>query len=111
MELPNFNRALIDRDKVVGYLLNPVHPDNGGKATFFSSLGFTPDEWFRLAGALRELAARGTVAKILASAHGVKYIVDGRIDRPDGQSPVVRTVWIVEQVAEAPRLVTAYPRR
>jgi hypothetical protein len=26
-------------------LLNPAHPDNAGKAAFFFSLGFNPDEW------------------------------------------------------------------
>jgi len=35
MMLPNGNLATVDRDKIVEYLLNREHPDNGGKAEFF----------------------------------------------------------------------------
>ena len=40
MILPNAEKAIVERDKIVDYLLNAAHPDNGGKATFFESLGF-----------------------------------------------------------------------
>jgi hypothetical protein len=32
MKLPNADKAIIDREKIADYLLNPAHPDNGGKA-------------------------------------------------------------------------------
>jgi len=35
MNLPNAGEAVVEREKIVGYLLNPAHPDNGGKAEFF----------------------------------------------------------------------------
>jgi hypothetical protein len=57
MRLPNAERALVEREKVESYLLNPAHPDNGGKASFFISLGFCADKWPVLAEALRQLAA------------------------------------------------------
>ncbi|MEJ7712567.1 MAG: DUF6883 domain-containing protein [Pyrinomonadaceae bacterium] len=35
MMLPNAHLALVERGKITEYLLNPAHPDNGGKAPFF----------------------------------------------------------------------------
>jgi hypothetical protein len=109
MKLPSAHLAIVDREKITEYLLNPAHPDNGGKATFFQIHGFESGEWSALAAALRGLAAAGEVTKSLESSHGNKYIVDGRIDTPSGKSPMVRTVWIVDRGLLAPRLVTAYP--
>ncbi len=109
MKLPNANLAIVDPDKISGYLLNPAHPDNGGKAPFFLALGFRQDHWQALAAALRKLAGTSPVAKKMESPHGLKYILDGKIETPIGRSPTVRTIWIVDAGAETPRLVTAYP--
>jgi hypothetical protein len=111
MMLPNAGRAVVDQEKVTAYLLNPRHPDNGGKAPFFLSLGFRADDWLTMARALRQLAAAFPVGKTLASAHGRKYVLDGRIETPSGATPMVRTVWIVDTGQQTPRLVTAYPRQ
>ncbi|MCL5020629.1 MAG: hypothetical protein M1339_02980 [Bacteroidetes bacterium] len=58
MKLPNLDKAIIDREKIVDYLLNPAHPDNGGKSEFFHSLGFNRYDWQAFAGALRRLCER-----------------------------------------------------
>ncbi len=110
MNLPNAHLAVVDREKITDYLLNPAHPDNGGKARFFVELGFSADEWRSLAGVLQRLGASFPVTGRVESPHGVKYIVDGRIETPSGESPTVRTVWIVDIGNDKPRLVTAYPR-
>jgi hypothetical protein len=110
MTLPNAHLAVVEQEKVVAYLLNPTHPDNGGKATFFQMLGFELDNWLDLAAALRQLALGGKVAKTVESPHGNKYVVEGRIESPSGRSPMVLSVWIVDRGLKAPRLVTAYPR-
>ena len=34
MKLPNAHLAIVQQEKVKEYLLNPAHPDNGGKAAF-----------------------------------------------------------------------------
>ena len=111
MNLPNAHLAVVEQEKVCGYLLNPAHPDNGGKANFFVALGFQIENWRALANALRELAESSPAGKSLASAHGTKYILDGRIGTPGGKKPWVRTVWIVDRGAQRPRLVTAYPHQ
>jgi hypothetical protein len=33
-------KTLVAKEKIEDYLLNGAHPDNGGKAQFFDSLGF-----------------------------------------------------------------------
>jgi hypothetical protein len=110
MKLPNVLLAIVEPGKIVDYILNPAHPDNGGKARFFSSLGFGRNDWGPLAAALRNVAESHPIAKSMASPHGRKYIVDGRIETPCGKAPLVRTVWIVDLGLDRPRLVTAYPR-
>ena len=110
MKMPNSHNAVVDAEKITGYLLNPEHPDNGGKARFFLELGFSREGWPVLAAAFQKLAAAGSVVNNMETPHGGKYIVDGRIASPSGKTPVVRTIWIVDRGVESPRLVTAYPR-
>jgi hypothetical protein len=109
MKLPNAHLAIVDREKVTKYLLNPAHPDNGGKAAFFTALGFEPGAWPVFAQALRGLAETGIVKKTVDSVHGRKYIVDGQIEPALGTPRAVRSVWIVDRGSQAPRVVTAYP--
>ena len=109
MRLPNARLALVAREKIADYLLNAAHPDNGGKAEFFASLGFRREEWELLARAFRGLATATEVMARLESAHGMKYIWEGTIETPSGKAPRVRTIWIVDRGRNCPRLVTAYP--
>lgn len=109
MKLPRADRARVDESKIRLYLLNAEHPDNGGKAAFFTALGFSTEEWELLATALVELAQRHDVIRVLESQHGSKYIVDGALAPPSGVRRAVRTVWITDAGADVARLVTAYP--
>ena len=111
MKLPGANQAVVGREKITDYLLNPAHPDNGGKAEFFLSLGFSRDHWETLAAALKNLAAAGDATASTDSLHGQKYVIVGRIDSPGGQTPLVQSIWIVDKGQTAARLVTAYPRK
>ena len=108
--MPNAQNATASREKIVDYLLNPAHPDNGGKAEFFTQLGFRREQWEILATALRNLAASGEVTRAAESPHGRKYVIVGRIQSPGGKTPEVRTIWIVDKGLDTARLVTAYPR-
>jgi len=110
MKVPNAELATVEREKVVRYLLNDTHPDNGGKSAFFHALGFDRDAWSLLATALQDLVRTNEITKAVESAHGSKYIVDGRLTAPAGESRMVRSVWIVDRGSTTPRLVTAYPR-
>ena len=111
MKLPNAELAVVPERKLTHYLLNPAHPDNGGKADFFGKLGFRSSEWETLAAALRELARTSPVGLQAESPHGRKYVIVGRIESRDGKSALVQTIWMVDTGTDVARLVTAYPRQ
>ena len=113
MKLRNAHLAVVDRGKVLDYLLNEAHPDNGGKARFFALLGFSRDDPERLMEALRDVAEHGELAIGGESIHGEKFVVDGWLSAHTQESRQwpVRTVWIVDRGKDAPRLITAYPRK
>lgn len=108
MMLPGGNQAFVDHSKISDYLLCESHPDGRGKASFFMRFGFRPMQWEDLAEALRAVGASNRVVGVVESAYGKRYIVDGPLKAPDGRTPMIRTVWIVES-EHPPRLVTAYP--
>ena len=107
----NAHLAVVDRQKIVDYLLNSAHPDNGGKAQFFESLGFSAGLPELLIDALRAVAQTGEVVERVESTHGEKYVVEGPVlsQTDSSHSRMVRTIWIVDRGLDAPRLVTAYP--
>ncbi len=109
--LPNAERAIIDPRKITGYLLNPRHPDGASKAQFFARFGFDLDKPDVLADALREHARAHPARELKRTAYGVTYAVEGPLPAPDGRTPRVRSVWIVLEGEDAPRLVTAFPAR
>lgn len=113
VKLRNAHLAVVDRGKVLDYLLNEAHPDNGGKARFFAMLGFSREHPERLMNALRDVAEHGEVVKSAESVHGAKYVVDAWLSahtQESRRSPV-RTIWIIDRGGDAPRLVTACPAR
>lgn len=111
--LPSAGQAYTEKAKVAGYLLDPEHPRNEGKAEFFFRHGFSREAWEVLAEALLRHARDDRLEEARDGHHGTKYVVEGPIASPDGREPKVRSVWIVESGTGslAPRLVTAYPRR
>ena len=112
MKLPNAHLALIPTEKLRAYLLDPTHPDNGGKAAFFFHFGFTADDPDRLAHALRNLAQNTEVTQTSAGyAAAVRYIIDGPLETPTGRTPLVRSIWVMEPGQTLPRLITAYPAK
>jgi hypothetical protein len=109
MELPNAKLAIVEQRKIIDYLLNPGHSENGGKAHFFTSLGYSVEQWLIMADALRAVALQGVVSGTSETIHGKKFVVDGVLAAPDGRTAQIRSIWIVDRGVAAPRLVTAYP--
>ncbi len=106
--LPSAEKAEVPRRKVVAYLLNPEHPDGWGKAAFFTRFGFSKQAWNTLAAALRKHVLENDVASVVKTTLGVRYVIEGPIEAPNGRTPNVRSVWFQEGNLP-PRLVTAYP--
>ena len=109
MKLPNVEDARVDRTKIVDYLLALEHQEGAAKAAFFLRLGFTATDWQTFADALISHARVCPVSKLSESRFGTKYQVDGPLHCPDGRSPAIRAVWIVDVGTDFPRLVTAHP--
>jgi hypothetical protein len=109
MKLPDANKLVVEREKIVDYLLNPAHRFGGSKARFFDRFGFESEHWQRLAEALRIHGQTHEVKRVRQTGFGPRFEVEGRLNAPDGRSPRVRSVWQQDHGAVAPRLITAYP--
>src|SRR5215472_11099541 len=107
--LPNAHAAFVADAKIRDYLLNPRHPDNGGKAVFYTSFGFTLRAWPKLAEALRQHAVTHSVTRIRPNPYGTRYEIHGRLESPDRSNPFVWSVWVIDPSGGNPRFVTAYP--
>ena len=109
MKLPNSDKAGVEREKIVDYLLNPAHRYGACKARFFSGFGFRANKWEELAEALLVHGQTQGVKRTRQTGYGPRYEVEGRLRAADGRSPRVRSVWQWDKGAVAPRLITAYP--
>ena len=109
MKLPNHEKAVVRRGKIVDYLLSRVHKDGHAKAEFFESFGFYAAQWEILSEALKRHVAENEVKKSETSPFGMRYIIDGELETPDGRRPAVRAVWFIEHGSDTPYLATAYP--
>ena len=109
MNLPHGGHARVERRKIVDYLLAIEHPDGGTKARFFGRFGFSVENWIVLADALILHGRSGQVTAMVPSPWGVRYHVEGPLRTPRGDSPRIRTVWMVEKGTISPRLITAHP--
>ncbi len=109
MKLPNADKLVVEREKIVDYLLNPAHRYGASKARFFTEFGFRIEAWAQLAEALREHGRTHDVARVNETGFGPRYAVEGDLNTPVGRRPRVRTVWQMDEGAVAPRLISAYP--
>ena len=107
MKLPNHENALVEEQKITAYLLS--EENSGGKEAFFTAFGFTITQWEILKDSLIAHAAEHEIALTSERPHGIKYIIEGEMQTPDGRLPQIRSVWIMDTGKDAPRLVTAYP--
>lgn len=109
MKLPDAEKLVVEREKIVEYLLNPAHRYGASKARFFTEFGFRVEEWERLAEALLEHGRTHEVARERKTGFGPRYEVEGELNTPSGRRPHIRTVWQMDEGAVASRLITAYP--
>ena len=109
MKLPNASQLIAERDKVLEYLLNPLHRFGAAKERFFTAFGFRADTWQILAEALREHGRTHDLVRAYETGFGRRYVVEGELNSPAGRRPRVRSVWQFDKGTIAPRLITAYP--
>jgi hypothetical protein len=89
MKLPNAISAVVEREKVVDYLLNRAHRYGASKAEFFFKYGFLLDKWEVLAQALLEHGQKHDVVNVTETGafpdrRGVALTRRPGSVRPDG---------------------------
>lgn len=109
MKLPNANLVTVEREKIVDYLLNPLHRHGASKARFFGDFGFRSSDWERLAEALQRHGQTHEVVRQRETPFGPRFEVQRRLVAVDGRQPCVSTIWQWDKGEVAPRLITAYP--
>ena len=109
MRLPNVEQAVIEPQKLHGYLLSASHPVGRFKARFFNALGYVAEHWQEFDADLRtqHLTEDAEFSETLPDGQlfTIRAILNGR----NGQSAAVRSVWFVPTLGAIPRFVTAYP--
>lgn len=107
MKVPNAERAVVDRDKLTAYCLNPTHEVGGHKARVFASaLGLKVENTDVLQDALL-FAVRTEEAEQVEHPYGEVFVVDFALEHAN-RSATVRSVWIIDRESEIPRLVTCF---
>ena len=108
MKLPNGDRAVVELAKLSDYCLNERHLRGRHKARVFASaLGITSEDAEVLQQRLLDAAAEEDATLGERDDYGQRYVLDFLMTGPKG-SATVRSVWIVLENQNAPRLLTCY---
>ena len=107
-QLPNAGNAVLDDAKIARYLLNDAHPQNQGKAKFFTMFGFRLANWHELRKALLDHPHNNPVVRQTTFQYGEMYEVGCSIASPDGRNPCIRSFWAIEPPSTDPKFITAY---
>lgn len=109
MKLPYRKNAYIPKAKLTSYLLSETHSDGKQKSKLFRIFGFNETNIPVLEESLLKIAHTQEVRNTVESIHGTKYVIDGKIEAPNGRIINLKTIWIIEPNQKSPRFVTAYP--
>jgi hypothetical protein len=102
--------CIVAPEKIAKYLLDLGHRDGAAKAKFFIGGGFSPDEPEALAEALKRHFRENKPSERQSDRFGgERIVIDAPMEVPDGRSPMVRSVWGIDEDQTVPRLLTAYP--
>ena len=108
VKLPSGDQALVEEPKLRDYVLNARHPVGRHLAAlFWDLLGIGTGNMEVLESALLRAAATEPVTREVRTGYGVKYEMRFELSSPRGNRPV-RAVWIIEEGATRPRLVTCF---
>ena len=107
--LPNAEKAVIDSEKLQGYILSFAHPVGRFKAAFFRRLCYSTENWEVFEQHLRDLILSQDVTRIEESRYGQKFIVEGIMVSPAGTKVQIVTVWVILKGESIPRFITVYP--
>ncbi|MDA0988638.1 MAG: hypothetical protein O2783_05835 [Chloroflexi bacterium] len=107
--LPNAENAIVDAQKLRGYVLSTAHPAGRFKAAFFARFGYSDGNWEDFERDLRGLILSTDVIRVEESRYGQKFVVEGSLTGPSGVTVQVVSVWVIVRGETVPRFVTVYP--
>ncbi|MBU2581577.1 MAG: hypothetical protein KJ622_07650 [Alphaproteobacteria bacterium] len=107
--LPNIDEAVVETAKISDYLLSESHPQGSTKAQYFMRFGFDASRPEEFQAAIMLHAKHNEVTASERNRFGVKHVIEGPLETPDGRNPVVRSIWFIAENEAAPRLVTVVP--
>lgn len=110
MQIPNWEKAIIDKQKFSEYLFSETHPIGRHKAVFFHRHGFDNTKIDFMIAQLRKLLNL-KIENSSQNDYGTKYIINGFIDTPNNTEIKLTAVWFIEKDSDTPYFVTAYPSR
>jgi hypothetical protein len=106
--LPNYQRAVIPRIKVEGYVLDPTHPVGKHKGIVFkSALGFEQSDWEMLRNSIIAELPYHEAIQGTTDQYCTRYNVTMPITGPNGRTLDVTTAWKIETGKDYPSFVTA----
>jgi hypothetical protein len=101
--------ALISDEKLVKYLLAPRKRND--KSKWLAQAGYTLENWSILKDDIRKQVLPKNASLIESMDYGRMYEIRARLKGPNGQSLLVRTVWMVEATTDTTKFITMYPDR
>lgn len=108
MRLPNGERAVVERAKLVDYCLNRSHGRGRHKArVFVSALGITERDADILRDTLLFVARSEEAQPALLDHYGQRYVVDFAMTVGVRQARV-RSTWIIRTDEDFPRLTSCF---
>ena len=113
--LPNYQYAVIPREKLEKYCLDPEHVSRPyGKSSgkdkarvFRAALGLEKADWELLKQTIQEALPYYEATLRNEDEYGKRYNVELPITGPNGNTATVLTAWIVRPGTDYPFLVTA----
>ncbi len=108
MFLPNADKAIINLEKIIDYVLSFEHFEGKNKARVFGSVfGLTKLNAADLIKAIRDAVLKTEAVKQSDTAYGTKFTVDFEFTF-NNKTNAIRTAWIVEKKDGIARLITCY---
>ncbi len=106
--LPNYKNAVIARNKLKNYLLNPSK--SNGKSVFFNSLGYNMKNFRRFEADIREGLKTAPAVANIVNKYG-HTVTAYNVTMPLGinKTAMVLTSWQRDEGSKVPRFITAYP--
>ena len=107
--LPQYESAIIPREKLEAYSLNPNHPKGKEKARAFeNALGYNLNNVDALIKNILDNLSQFEAIEKPDLGYGKRFQVDMHLFGPNGKSANVRTAWLLDAITEQMRLISVY---